>query len=216
MANAPRKNPALTDDEKTSGIVLMNGEPFATQEIAELRRRSLALDPGAWHIEPHGNGYAIVRDDGESDSAKTAEEFAENDDPAEVIVADDYADDDPKPAQEATGSHQAEPYYWVRFHSKSNPFDPDDVILAVNGDVLQIRRNERIPIARRFLECADHARYRHFTQEPGKDRKVDREIHKYPYDMLGEASAQDFRTWKAKGTRINRDYAEAHGLAVEN
>ena len=209
MANAPRKNPALPAEEKATGIVLLDGEPFPTQEGADLRRRLLALDPGAWHIEPHGNGYAIVRDEGEADSATAAEDFAEPEDAPEVIMADE-------PEEEAKPTPAGEPYYWVRFHSKSNPFDPDDVILAVNGDVLQIKRNERIPIARRFLECADHARYRHFTQEPGKDRKVDREIHKYPYDLLGEATRQDFLSWKAKGTRINREYAEAHGLAVEN
>lgn len=115
--------------------------------------------------------------------------------------------------QDAPG--RSEPYKWVRFHHKSNPMDPDEVVLGVNGEVLIVRRNERVPMPQRFLEVADHATYRHFTQEPGRDRKVDREIHKYPYDVLGEATREDFIRWKRAGTKATRDHAERLGIAVE-
>lgn len=109
----------------------------------------------------------------------------------------------------------AETFHWVRFHNKSNPMDPDEVVLGVNGEVLVIQRNQRVPVPKRFLEVADHARYRHFTQEPGKDRKMDREIHKYPYDILGTATRGDFLGWKQKGTRANREHAERMGVPTE-
>lgn len=117
--------------------------------------------------------------------------------------------------EQARATGDAEAYKWVKFHPKSDPMAPDDVVLAVNGEVLQIRRNERIPIAARFLEAADHATYKHYTQQPGQNRKVDAVIRKYPYDVLGDATRDDFVRWKRAGTRAVLANAERMGIAVE-
>lgn len=196
MANEPQ-NPhdeplTISAEENATGIVLDDGEPFVSKKAATARLKDMLMPAGAWEVDQYGNGFAIMRK--VEPVAEEAEEALE---------------------QPVAAAPVAEPYKWVRFHSKSNPMDPDEVILAVNGEVLQIRRNERIPVAQRFLECADHARYRHFTQEPGKDRKVDREIHKYPFDILGEATRDDFVRWKRAGTKATREHAERVGIPLE-
>lgn len=110
---------------------------------------------------------------------------------------------------------QREPVKKVRFHNKSNPMDPDTVVLAVNGDSLQIQRNVVVPVPQRFLEVADHAVYKHYSLQPGQERKVDRVIQKFPYDVLGESSWDEFRRWKRDGDKRTRQYAERMGIPLE-
>jgi hypothetical protein len=191
-AQNPQDEPLnLSSEEIATGIVQDNGAPFTGKRPANARFKELNLPADKWEVAEYGSGFAIMR--------KTA-------DPEE--------EEAPAPPPPAAVPY-VEPYKWVRFHNKSNPMDPDEVILAVNGEVLQIRRNEKIPLPYRFMECADHARYKHFSQEPGKDRKVDREIHKYPFDILGDCSREDFVRWKRAGTKAVREHAERIGIPLE-
>lgn len=199
MANEPQ-NPqesplSLTADEIALGRVLNHDEPFAKRTHAATRIKELNLGDG-WEVVPFTTGFAIERKPKDIEDAPEA---------AEQLAA--------LPPQPVAPT--AEPYKWVRFHSMANPDDPKDVILACNGEVLQIRRNETIPLPQRFLEIADHSRYLHYTQEPGKDRKADREILKYPFDTLGDSSREDFVRFKKSGTKATREHAERVGIPLE-
>lgn len=190
--NPENQPPVVSKDELALGMILDDGNAFVTKRAATARLKELAIGE-SWEVAEYGIGFAIMR-------KLKAQEPEESPEP---------------PKAEAPAVPPPEQFKWVKFHSKSNPMDPDEVVLACNGEVLQIRRNERIPLPQRFLEVAEHARYRHFTQEPGRDRKVDREIHKYPFDVQGDCTLADFVRWKKAGTKATREHAERIGIALE-
>jgi hypothetical protein len=94
-----------------------------------------------------------------------------------------------------------ERYFWVRFHNKSEKNQPDDVELAVNGEVLTIKRNIPVPLPWRFIECAQNAVYPQYRQRPNEDRKVVAYIQHFPFDILGAANPEDFHRMKLAGTQ---------------
>jgi len=195
MDSQPTQNPEttapkLTEEELVTGRVLDNGEPFQGKRPANARSKELGLSPDKWEVAEYASGYAIER--------KT-----------------DETNEDESPAVASPAAPEPEKYFWVSFHTKSNAQDPEEVILGCNGEVLQITRGKVIPIPQRFLEVADHSRFKHYNQEPGKDRKVDREIHKYPYEIKREATKADFVTWKRRGTIETRQAAQLSGIALE-
>ena len=98
-----------------------------------------------------------------------------------------------------------EGYTKVRFHVKSRPDDDENVVLAVNGDVLVIQRNQQVIIPDRYLDCARNAKYPQFKQMPNQPRKIIGEILVYPFDILGTATEEEFNALKAEGNRISRD-----------
>lgn len=102
--------------------------------------------------------------------------------------------------------------FWVRFQEKSNPNDTEDVILSVNGEILHIRRNQRVPVPERFLEAADNARYPRYQQRPGELRKIVGYVRTYPYERIEEATWDDYWQTRASGTEQNRKYLEEHGM----
>jgi hypothetical protein len=109
-------------------------------------------------------------------------------------------------------SESVERYFKVRFQAKSNVNDTEDVMLAVNGETLVIRRESEVIVPERFLLCADNAVYQHFRQLPGKPRKVVGQIKMYPYDKLGEASEKEYLKQKSDGTRATRDAIRKYGF----
>jgi len=108
-----------------------------------------------------------------------------------------------------------ERYYKVSFHAKASPNDPEDVQLSVNGDTLVIARERPVVIPERFRECADHATYPQFRQLPGETRKIVGRIRVFPYDLLGEATEQEYRKQKDEGTKKTREIIARHGHDVD-
>ncbi len=124
----------------------------------------------------------------------------------------------PEPTQEAPPPEPPKPekppekYYRVRFHLKAKPEDADDVILSVQGDVLQIQRNVETILPERFLDAARHAKYPHFRQMPNEPRKVVGEVHTHPFDLLGEAEPEEYFKMRAEGTEQRKKDIEAGNL----
>lgn len=104
----------------------------------------------------------------------------------------------------------------VRFHAKSHPNDTDDVALPVNGEIHQVKRETEGPCPERFLECADHATYPHYKQEQGKQRKVAAFIRRFPHTKICESTWEEYRRWKADGTRINQEHLDKYGMERPN
>lgn len=107
-----------------------------------------------------------------------------------------------------------EKYYRVRFHAKSHPNDTEDVMLSVNGEVLNMRREKEVVIPNRFKECADHAVFPQFRQVPGKQRKVVAQIKIYNYDLIDNATEEDFRKQVAAGNRLTKENIAKFGYDV--
>lgn len=98
-----------------------------------------------------------------------------------------------------------EKYWRVKFANRQNAWEDEDVILAVNGDVLVIPRDVETIIPDRYRECADHTTRPKFTQLPGQARKQVGEIQTYPYTVLGESSEADYRKLLKEGNEKTRD-----------
>ena len=127
----------------------------------------------------------------------------------ETLTENAVKDVEKSPAVEQATNDAPPPekYTWVRFHIKSRPDDEDDVVLSVQGDVLLMKRNEKVPIPERYVECAKNARYPHFKQLPNEARKIVGEIRVYPFEILGPATEKEYLEWKAEGTKLNQEAA---------
>ena len=101
-----------------------------------------------------------------------------------------------------------EKYYRVRFHNKSSPTDADDVQLSVNGEPIVIERGKETIIRERYKICADNAAYPTFTQSPGHNRKVTGEIHVFPYDLIGDATEDEYKKLLREGNKATREAAK--------
>lgn len=93
-----------------------------------------------------------------------------------------------------------ESYSEVIFSPKSNPFETNDVQLAVQGECLVIQRNIPVIIPDRFLDCARNGGYDRFEQLPDRPRKVVAHVNYYPFTVLRkgltEQDYSDFRNQK--------------------
>lgn len=105
-----------------------------------------------------------------------------------------------------------EKYFKVKFHSRSNPNDNENVELSVNGETRVIERDVPVVLPERFLECARNATHPQFRQEPGKQRKMVGKVTTFPFDVLGESSESEYRKMLAEGTKKTKEYVEKHGL----
>uniref|UniRef100_A0A6M3IV18 Uncharacterized protein n=1 Tax=viral metagenome TaxID=1070528 RepID=A0A6M3IV18_9ZZZZ len=92
-------------------------------------------------------------------------------------------------------------YHRVKFSAKSRPDDQDDVILAVNGEVLITARDREVILPGSFLEASDHGTYPRFEQLPNLPRKILGRVQAFPYTYLGAATKDEFMLAKAEGTR---------------
>lgn len=91
-------------------------------------------------------------------------------------------------------------YKVVKFHPKSQENHPDEVVLSVNGETLQIQRDVEVVLPESFLEAADHATYdKHMVGS--SSRKVTGRIKLYPYDTLRDATEKEFKAQRSEGAR---------------
>lgn len=102
----------------------------------------------------------------------------------------------------------AEKYFEVIFNAKAAENDPEDVMLGVNGELLNIKRETKVVLPKRFLEVADHASETKWKQLPGQPRKKVGIVKRYPYTVLGPAKEEDYRKAKAEGTKATLDAAQ--------
>ncbi len=105
-----------------------------------------------------------------------------------------------------------EKFYRVLFSEKSSPNDTDDVQLHVNGETLVIQRNKEVIIPERFKVCADNATYQQFSQKPGKPRKLRGTIKIYPYQLMGDATLNDFQKMRSVGNKQTKQNIAKFGF----
>ena len=98
-----------------------------------------------------------------------------------------------------------EKYFWVIFNPKTSEYDTEKVLLTVNGEQLVITRGKEVPVPERYLECARHTTRPVYRQDPGKDRKIVSYVSTYSYNVVREATEEEFEQEKSKGNKIQRD-----------
>jgi hypothetical protein len=96
-------------------------------------------------------------------------------------------------------------YKRVKFHTKSDKHQPNDVILSLNGLTLLIQRDREIVLPDYFLRVADEATYDQFKPGSGS-RQIIAKVRLYPYDILGPATKEEYESARADGAK---KYAEA-------
>jgi len=108
-----------------------------------------------------------------------------------------------------------ETYHWVKFHQRSSPNDEVRVKLTVNGECLLIERGAKVPLPKRFLECADHTTHPEYSQEPGETRKIVTEVCTFPYELLGDTTKEEYERFKAEGTRATKEALVRDGTMTQ-
>ena len=108
-----------------------------------------------------------------------------------------------------------EKYYRMKFHAKSNPNDPDDVVLSVNGEINVIERQKEVVLPERFKVCAENARSPQFRQMPNQTRKIVGEVITFPFDLLGEGTEEQYLNMRREGTKATREANAKDGTAAQ-
>ena len=116
----------------------------------------------------------------------------------------------PKPATKGEAKKQ-EPYFQVRFHDKSHANDADDVILSVQGEILQIERGEIVTIPERYKVAAENAQIPQFKQVPNEPRKITGHVKSYPFDLIGPGKSEDFLLARKEGTERSKKLVASSG-----
>lgn len=180
------------------------GKPFSSQKSAETSQEALGMKGTHKVIKVEG-GYALAE--------LTALRKPLSSPPSESVKSSVPLRAEPPMTKTATTLVDNEKVFLVRFHAKGHPNDPDDVVLAVNGDVLVIKREEEIPLLGRYVECARHATFPQFRQLPGQQRKVVAKVQKYQFDILGESTIEEFRKARQVGTAAAAEIAKNLSVA---
>lgn len=105
-------------------------------------------------------------------------------------------------------------YMRVVFQPKANPNDPNDVVLSVQGFAVKCQRGVETIVPDFILEAADHATYKKFSVEPGQGRKVAATIRKFPYQIVGKATREEFQALYLAGTKKTRQAVAQYGLKI--
>lgn len=162
-------------------IYATNGEPFKTEAAAKNSFTQQKLDPRI-----HSVLKLSLGDDGSEGWAIMRHPFPVHDDPTEK-------------------------FWRVKFHGRQSVFEPEDVVLAVNGETLVCQREVETIIPDKFREAADHSVYQAFRQVPNKPRKNIGWIKTYPYELVGPGSRQEYTDQKTKGTQQTKEMIAKYG-----
>jgi len=119
---------------------------------------------------------------------------------------------DEAPTKVGAGKASAKPallypegYVKVYFHAKSTATDHEDVSLSHNGQNIVIQRQKEVTIPKRFIEIAEHAVYSQFKQLPGESRKVIAQVRKFPFEIRGEGTEEDYLKQIRDGTKKTKE-----------
>lgn len=102
-------------------------------------------------------------------------------------------------------------FWQVRFHPKSNPNDTDKVLLAWEGQTLQVERDVDNILTGFYIEAAHHALEAKYETTQTQARKLVSWVERNPLDILRPATYEEWIEWKAKGDKIYKADRKAAG-----
>lgn len=180
--------PVSAAKPNTAVIVSEIGLPFESAKVAKMAMKNKGLEIDAWEVGPYEEGYGIY--------PKGLAPFDKKSVKINMTAV--------SPVKEA----EKEKYWKAMFGPKTTPNDTIDVQLAVNGEVLNIQREEPVIIPDRFRVCADNATITQYTQRPGETRQMVGRMRIYNYSIMGEASEEEYIAFKNRGNQIQRDHLD--------
>lgn len=105
-------------------------------------------------------------------------------------------------------------FYRGMFANKSDPNDPDKVVLSINGEPITWQRGVEVIVPDCYLSCAEDARYAKYSVKPNEGRKVAAYISRFPFTKTGEATYEEFKKMFKDGTAKTREAVSIHGLRI--
>lgn len=177
----------MANEQSNELLLNKEGQPFRTWGAAHTAMRLRELDKSKWKIIPYQEGYAIAPADHPTEGVgpQTERDFQGDDKPIYEMQ--------PAKIPLPEGGFRLEKCYRVRFHPKLHENDPENVVLSVNMQTIVIQRDKIVTIPERFVEAADHAVVLTAHQEPGSPRKIVGTVRRFPRDILGEGTWEEFR-----------------------
>jgi len=97
-------------------------------------------------------------------------------------------------------------YKKVRFQPRTDQSDPEQVVVAVNSEMLVFTRGLETMIPVPHLEVLDNAKHMtHFFD--GENVLKEGEIHRYAYSDLGEVTENEYKAFLKEGTdSVNKQF----------
>jgi len=108
-----------------------------------------------------------------------------------------------------------ERHWRVTFNQRTNPYEEEQVVLAVQGETLTCQREKPVIMPERFLEAADHTKYPKHIQIPGESRKRTVYVQTFTYQRLEEVTEEDFFAQKKAGTEKTKRDVVRFGFDVD-
>lgn len=189
-------------EQKSKLIVTTAGKPFQSVQSAGLVMANKKLDPTRYEVVTVAGGFAIAP---KGDMAPEVRQMK----PGTTI---ETGNEDPNASADVVAPRitetPAEKVYWGKFAPKSKESDTDAVVLAVQGDVIQIERDKAVPLPERYWDCARNATYPQYKQLPGISRKIVAKIRLYNFEIIREGTWAEFEAERRAGTKKTREDME--------
>ena len=96
----------------------------------------------------------------------------------------------------------AKKFYRVRFHERTGTNEPVNVVLGINGNVLVIKRGEEVILPEDYVTLARSCVISYTYPALDGSKNVRKRITRprCPFDLLGEATEEEFLKMKKEGT----------------
>lgn len=152
-----------------------NGKPFKNEDDAKKAMAVIPMDPDVWGVCQFEGGYVIAKHSWIATRLR----------------------DEVKERDRAVGAANVKPlrYLWVKLAGHSNPNEYNKVPVGVNGLILWVTRNVKVPLPENYVEVLRDAVQKQFEESDNPEvpyREVG-SLHRYPLEVLGEATAADFK-----------------------
>jgi len=198
-------------------ILAASNKPFKTEKAAKSSMDQKGLDYEEFEIKPYSKKSMGVVYDGFGIFKKGVEvkqSTTDNTQPPEPTEPPQPTEK-PEPSYNEIEQAKALTFWLVKFAGKQDPNDFDDVSLSVGGETLVIRRERKVVIPYPYLVAAENARYPQISQKPGKPRKTVAHVTRYPREVYGQATKEEYLAQKMSGDKSTASNIKKFGYEYE-
>lgn len=142
---------------------------------------------------------------------RTSKDTPESEGAPEVVTSAESDVRQPPPPEHVPFMPKRNAYKKVIFSERASDADPVDVLIARNGTVFGCKRGVEVIAPQWVLDLADNTTYDRYTIIPGVGRKVIGKIKRFNYQVLGDATKEQYELQVAKGNREWNNAQESIG-----
>ena len=186
-------------------ILAPSGKPFSTVKDAEIHLRKQNLNPREYGTLPYEGGFGIT----------TFEE---------ILRRRDEADRQREAARERNRIPAPMKFYRVQIHPGIGDNDSKTVLLSVANDAIVVNRGETVILDEPHMEVLRNAKMEDMqpvdkqTQALNPERAIAAShamAFRFPFTMLGEATAKEFEEFMALMRKSTIEYQERTQLKAK-